>query len=94
MLLLSWLSVALKVRLSVTVIRYKAGKNSLTALHKSNAPLVMALCGSKGKVIFDSYNISGTRRARPLSPPSTSPMLLSSWLSVALKVRLSVTVIT
>ena len=28
--------------------RDKAGKASRTALHKSNAPLVMALCGSKG----------------------------------------------
>jgi DNA-directed RNA polymerase III subunit RPC1 len=32
-------------------IRDKAGKSSLTALHKSNAPLMMALCGSKGSFI-------------------------------------------
>jgi hypothetical protein len=53
-LLWLWLSVAQKVRLSVTVIRDNAGKNSLTALHKSNAPLVMALCGSKSRVVYDS----------------------------------------
>jgi DNA-directed RNA polymerase III subunit RPC1 len=33
----------------LSTIRDKAGKTSLTALHKSNAPLVMALCGSKGE---------------------------------------------
>ena len=34
------------------VCRDKAGKASLTALHKSNAPLVMALCGSKEYLII------------------------------------------
>ena len=32
----------------LSAIREKAGKASLTALHRSNAPLTMALCGSKG----------------------------------------------
>ena len=36
----------------LSTIRDKAGKTSLTALHKSNAPLVMALCGSKGQPKF------------------------------------------
>ncbi len=31
----------------LSAIRDKAGKASLTALHKSNAPLTMALAGSK-----------------------------------------------
>ena len=40
------------------ICRDKAGKASLTALHKSNAPLVMALCGSKGSFINISQMIA------------------------------------
>ena len=36
----------------LSAIRDKAGKACLTALHKSNAPLTMALCGSKGKFCY------------------------------------------
>ncbi|XP_023347954.1 DNA-directed RNA polymerase III subunit RPC1 [Eurytemora carolleeae] len=42
----------------LSTIRDKAGKASLTALHKSNAPLVMALCGSKGSFINISQMIA------------------------------------
>jgi DNA-directed RNA polymerase III subunit RPC1 len=42
----------------LSAIRDKAGKASLTALHKSNAPLVMALCGSKGSFINISQMIA------------------------------------
>jgi len=42
----------------LSTIRDKAGKSSLTALHKSNAPLVMALCGSKGSFINISQMIA------------------------------------
>ena len=41
----------------LSAIRDKAGKASLTALHKSNAPLTMALCGSKGSFINISQMI-------------------------------------
>ena len=39
-------------------IRDKAGKACLKALHKSNAPLTMALCGSKGSNINISQMIA------------------------------------
>ena len=39
-------------------IRDKAGKASLVALHKSNAPLTMALCGSKGSFINISQMVA------------------------------------
>jgi len=42
----------------LSTIRDKAGKSSLTALHKSNAPLTMALCGSKGSFINISQMIA------------------------------------
>ena len=42
----------------LSAIRDKAGKASLTALHKSNAPLTMALCGSKGSFINISQMIA------------------------------------
>ncbi|TRY75843.1 hypothetical protein TCAL_12658 [Tigriopus californicus] len=42
----------------LSAIREKAGKASLTALHKSNAPLTMALCGSKGSFINISQMIA------------------------------------
>jgi len=42
----------------LSTIRDKAGKASLTALHKSNAPLTMALCGSKGSFINISQMIA------------------------------------
>ena len=42
----------------LSTIRDKAGKSSLTALDKSNAPLTMALCGSKGSFINISQMIA------------------------------------
>merc|ERR1719192_149886 len=42
----------------LSIIRDKAGKSSLTALDKSNAPLTMALCGSKGSFINISQMIA------------------------------------
>ena len=42
----------------LSAIREKAGKASLTALHRSNAPLTMALCGSKGSFINISQMIA------------------------------------
>lgn len=42
----------------LSAIREKAGKASLTALDKSNAPLVMALSGSKGSFINISQMIA------------------------------------
>ncbi len=42
----------------LSAIRDKAGKASLTALHKSNAPLTMALAGSKGSFINISQMIA------------------------------------
>ena len=42
----------------LSAIRDKAGKASLTALHKSNAPLTMALCGSKGSFVNISQMIA------------------------------------
>merc|ERR1719289_182141 len=42
----------------LSTIRDKAGKASLTALSKSNAPLTMALCGSKGSFINISQMIA------------------------------------
>jgi len=42
----------------LSTIRDKAGKNSLTALHRSNAPLTMAMCGSKGSFINISQMIA------------------------------------
>jgi len=42
----------------LSTIRDKAGKASLTALDKSNAPLTMALCGSKGSFINISQMIA------------------------------------
>jgi len=42
----------------LSTIRDKAGKKSLTALHKSNAPLTMAMCGSKGSFINISQMIA------------------------------------
>ncbi len=33
----------------LSVIREHAGKACLRELHKSNSPLTMAICGSKGK---------------------------------------------
>ena len=42
----------------LSAIREKAGQASLTALHRSNAPLTMALCGSKGSNINISQMIA------------------------------------
>merc|ERR1712142_269176 len=42
----------------LSTIRDKAGKSSLTALHKSNAPLIMALSGSKGSFVNISQMIA------------------------------------
>jgi DNA-directed RNA polymerase III subunit RPC1 len=42
----------------LSVIRERAGKASLTALHRSNAPLTMALAGSKGSFVNISQMIA------------------------------------
>ena len=39
-------------------IRETAGKAAKSALHKSNAPLIMALCGSKGSFVNISQMIA------------------------------------
>ena len=36
----------------LSVIRDHAGKACLRELHKSNSPLIMAVCGSKGQWVF------------------------------------------
>jgi len=51
-------SLEAKILQELSTIRDKAGKASLTALHKSNAPLNMALCGSKGSFINISQMIA------------------------------------
>lgn len=35
----------------LSVIRDHAGKACLSELHPTNSPLIMALCGSKGKIV-------------------------------------------
>ena len=42
----------------LSIIRDKAGKSSLKRLNKSNAPMIMALCGSKGSFINISQMIA------------------------------------
>ena len=42
----------------LSIIRDKAGKSSLSRLNKSNAPMIMALCGSKGSFINISQMIA------------------------------------